>query len=128
MPSFSNLLEEINGSGFTETEVLEISSNLTEFVVAKEKLMTRIAPLFDEEELFEKLMDLNMPSLQQQMTATLIKNLSFRERQCFLMHTVENKTFSQIADELGFTKSASNTFIRRARKKLGISTNGGKQS
>ena len=121
MPNFSDLLEEINGNGYTEVELLEITEVLTDFVVAKEKIMASISALFDEDELSERLMNLSMPSLQQQMTATLLKDLSPRERQCFLMPTVQNMTFSQIAKELGFTKGATNVFMTRARKKLGIS-------
>lgn len=54
---------------------------------------------------------------KESITKVLIE-LSWRERQCYLLHYANRRTFQEISDELGVTKSAVQKYIERARAKI----------
>lgn len=50
--------------------------------------------------------------------ADILSSFSLRERQCYLLHTAQGRTWSSIAEELGISKSTVQQSINRARKKV----------
>ncbi|MCD9026033.1 sigma factor-like helix-turn-helix DNA-binding protein [Cohnella silvisoli] len=48
----------------------------------------------------------------------VMRDLSDRERQCFIMHHVDLMTFEEIGMELHIGRSSVQTFIERAREKI----------
>ena len=118
MHSVSEVIQELTGSGYTPEELLDISTELTEFTISREKLHRRLSNEFDPGELDRILLTIDAASLREEFISNLFKVLSPREKQCYLMHTVEKKSFSQIASELGFTKSATASFMKRANRKI----------
>lgn len=61
---------------------------------------------------------LYMSPKQRTILINLIKRLSERERQCFIMHHAEQMSMQEIADELGVSKSAVQCYLSRARDKI----------
>lgn len=57
---------------------------------------------------------------QEQRRALLmvIKNLSHRERQCYIMYEAENLSMQKIANRLGIKKRTVQQYIERAREKV----------
>lgn len=48
----------------------------------------------------------------------IIKTLSARERQCYFLHVGHKKSFREIANELGISRSTVQTHITRAKNKV----------
>ncbi|PWU66569.1 sigma-70 family RNA polymerase sigma factor [Gracilibacillus dipsosauri] len=48
----------------------------------------------------------------------VLLTLSPRERQCFILHESYLRTFAEIAEELGLSRSSVQRYIERARKKI----------
>ncbi len=63
-----------------------------------------------EEQLFRK--------EEQEMLQQALDQLPPRQRQVFVMHKLEGKSYKEIGEELGITDSAINLHIQRAGKKL----------
>jgi len=61
---------------------------------------------------------LYMDRKQRQALIQLFRNFSDRERQCFIMYKAEQLSMQKIADYLGITKAAVQSYINRARKKV----------
>lgn len=120
MPSFPELLQEINGNGYTEAQVVDITSRLTKFVLLRDQITSELANLFAPEELLEILATVDLPTYQQQIAANLFTSLSKREKQVFLMKVVEKKTLEQIGKELGIARGTVQVYVIRSAKKLNI--------
>jgi positive control factor len=50
--------------------------------------------------------------------ADILSSFSLRERQCYILYTAQNLSWSEIAGELGISKSTVQTHITRARNKV----------
>ncbi|MEK4712257.1 sigma-70 family RNA polymerase sigma factor [Sporosarcina sp. FSL K6-5500] len=50
--------------------------------------------------------------------ADILSSFSLRERQCYILHMAQGMSWSEIADELGVSKSTVQTHITRARSKV----------
>jgi positive control factor len=50
--------------------------------------------------------------------ADIFVSFSLRERQCYIMHVAQRRSMSDIANELGVSKSMVQQSIRRAKKKI----------
>lgn len=50
--------------------------------------------------------------------ADIFSSFSLRERQCYIFHVAEKKSMSEIAYELGVSKSMVQQSIRRAKNKV----------
>lgn len=61
---------------------------------------------------------LRLTAKQRRDLLRLFKNLSERERQCFVMHEAEQLSMQKIADRLGIKKRTVQQYIERARKKV----------
>ncbi|WP_405103079.1 sigma factor-like helix-turn-helix DNA-binding protein [Oceanobacillus sp. FSL H7-0719] len=70
------------------------------------------------EELRKERESLYMSQEQRTALMQLFRNFSDRERQCYIMYEAENLSMSKIADKLGVTKAAVQSYINRARKKV----------
>lgn len=55
---------------------------------------------------------------EKELVTNVLIELSWRERQCYLLHYANRRTFQEISDELGVTKSAVQSYMTRARGKV----------
>lgn len=62
--------------------------------------------------------ELHMTSAEKKQLAKIYSMWSHRERFCYIAHTVEQKSFQQIADELKVSKGTVQSYIQRARSKV----------
>jgi len=62
--------------------------------------------------------ELHMTSTEKKQLAKIYSMWSHRERLCYIAHTVEQKSFQQIADELKVSKGTVQSYIQRARSKV----------
>lgn len=118
MLDVSNIVGDLIGNGYTETEILEISNELTSFTISREKLFEKLSTTYENEELKDILMTIEASSLHHQIMAKVLKRLSPREKECYLMHAVENKSWGNIAKELGVSKGRVQQAINRAKVKI----------
>lgn len=114
--SLAELIEDLSENGLLEYDSFVAAIDL----VKTEKLKRIIGGefAFREEKLQRVLQASENLSRQEEIMYNTLTGLSKREKQCFLKHTIENKTYQQIADELQITKSAVQTYIERARNKI----------
>lgn len=61
---------------------------------------------------------LHMTSEEKIILADIFASFSLRERQCYILHMAQGLSWSEIADELGISKSTVQTHITRARSKV----------
>lgn len=120
MNTTADFIAELRGAGIDQKEVIDIHSELTRFAISRDKLLERLAVWEDEEELQHILMTVKAASAQEVMWSDMLWSLSPREKQCYLMHTVDGMSLTDIAKELGFTPSSSKSFVNRAMKKIEI--------
>lgn len=119
MINVADVVAELDGNGFNQRELLEISAKLTELAVIRERIVEELSVFYDDDELTDIFGTLKKPSTDQQLLSKLLReSLSKREKQCYLMHTVDNKSMGNIAIELGVSKGAVQQSIERARKKI----------
>lgn len=108
-------LQSLEGNGMTATE----SMNAIVEAVQMNMIKSRFGSLFINEDKADELVEMLLPSQEQKIKAIeILTKLSKRERQCFLMHTVENTSMGKIADKLGISKSSVACYITRAREKI----------
>lgn len=62
--------------------------------------------------------ELHLTELEKKQLAKIFASWSRRERDCFIARTVEQKTFQQIADEIGVGRSTVQSYIERAKRKM----------
>lgn len=107
--------QSLEGNGMTPTE----SMNAIVEAVQMNMIKSRFSSLFINEGKAEELVEMLLPSQEQKAKAIeILTMLSKRERQCFLMHTIENTSMQKIANELGISKSSVHKYIDRARAKF----------
>lgn len=61
---------------------------------------------------------LYMSQDQRETLLQLFSTFSDRERQCYILYVSEQLSMQQIADKLGVTKAAVQSYINRARRKV----------
>ena len=118
MLDFTDIMNELDGNGMTETEILAISNDLAKFATLRDKLAGPLSGLYSPEQTKEILLMIEPPTIQRQIMAGIFDNLSEREKESFLLYTVERKSMNTIAMQLGVSKGSVNTYIRRAREKM----------
>lgn len=62
--------------------------------------------------------ELHLTELEKKQLAKIFASWSRRERDCFIARTVEQKTFQQIADEIGVGRSTVQSYVERAKHKM----------
>ena len=62
--------------------------------------------------------ELHLTELEKKQLAKIFASWSRRERDCFIARTVEQKTFQQIADEIGIGRSTVQSYVERAKRKM----------
>lgn len=62
--------------------------------------------------------ELHLTELEKKQLAKIFASWSRRERDCFIARTVEQKTFQQIADEIGVGRSTVQSYVERAKRKM----------
>lgn len=118
MLDFIDIMNDLDGNGMTETEVLAISNDLARFAKLRDTLVAPLSGLYSAEQVKEILLAVEPPSQQRQLMANMLEGLSAREKECFLLHTIENLSMAAIAVRLGISKGSVALYIRRARVKM----------
>src|SRR5690606_9286482 len=59
-----------------------------------------------------------LSSEQKRIIMQIFTTLSDRERDCFVLHTSQNMSMSEIADELNISKATVQVYIQRAKEKI----------
>ena len=55
---------------------------------------------------------------QKRIIVRVLESLSDRERDCFLLHEASGMSMSEVAENLGISKSSVQMYVRRAREKV----------
>ena len=79
-------------------------------------LIPDIAEQLEENDINKK--HLFMSREEKVILADILSSFSLRERQCYILHVGQKKSMSEIAYELGVSKSMVQQSIRRAKKKV----------
>lgn len=108
------LIENLSNDGCTDYEAINISVDL----LRKNYLRKKLGSSLDRNKLEKVIEEAKNINEQEPNPIIALTKLSKRERQCYLRHYVELRSFSNIAMELGISKSSVNNYIRRAREKL----------
>ena len=112
-------LKHLEGKGMSAYEAMNSIVEAVQLNMVK----GRLSKLLIDESKMDELFEVLLSSEEQKMKAIeLLTRLSSRERQCFLMHTVENVSMGKIAKELGISKAAVQIYIERARGKINESS------
>lgn len=70
------------------------------------------------EQLEEGPKQLYMTAEEKIILADIFAALSFRERQCYILHYAAGVSWAKIADEIGVSKGTVQGYIKRAQKKI----------
>lgn len=70
------------------------------------------------EQLEEGPKQLRMTAEEKIILADIFASLSYRERQCYILHTAGQLSMSEVATELGVSKWTARGYIDRAKKKI----------
>lgn len=62
--------------------------------------------------------EVKLTDKEKELIADILLVLSPRERQCYLLHYVNQLTFDEIASELNLSKGSIQSYVERARKKI----------
>lgn len=119
MINVQEILDDLNGNGFEQGELLDLSAKLTKMSTLRMEIIGLLGGFYDADELLHIAGSLEVPSIEKVIMSKAFEDLlSRREKQCFLMHTVGIKSWGNIAKEIGISKSSVQTHITRARKKI----------
>lgn len=110
------MIQDLSNKGCTDTEALEIATKLLQIELLEDHLGHSV----EKEKLKLAIKALKQPQSRQLLD--LLGDLSERERQCYLLHYVEQHSFNEIAKELGIKKGSVQSYISRARVKTQNST------
>lgn len=80
-------------------------------------LIPDIMEQLEEESINER--HLFMTKDEKIIMSEILNSLSLRERQCYFLHVGHKKSFGEIANELGISRSTVQTHITRAKSKVG---------
>lgn len=120
MRTVSEVIMDLAGNGFSEKDLITLSSNLTQLADAKNKICEQLNDVLEREEIDEILLDVQRPSRQQLIASLAIDCLAPKEKKYYLMHTVENMSMGKIAKECDVSKGTVQETIERARKKINM--------
>lgn len=120
MLQIHEIMNELDGNGIEQVEILDITKELTQLSIIKERLVGRLSNLYSEEEVNDMVSIVSVPNMHQVTVERFLSSLSNRERQCYFKYKFEEMSFAAIARELGVSKSMVQQSIERARKKLKI--------
>ncbi|GAB3797489.1 sigma factor-like helix-turn-helix DNA-binding protein [Virgibacillus kimchii] len=114
-------LEEIEGKGLSPYETMNSVVEAMQLHMIK----GRLSKLLIDDDKMDELFNTLLPSHEQKTKAIeLLTVLSKRERQCYLMHTIENMSMGKIAKELNIAKGTVDQYISRAKDKIENQTGG----
>lgn len=120
MLNVADIVAELDGNGFSQGDILDFSRELTQFTIMKDNLSSFLKVVYDDHELEEMLGTIKQPTRQQLILSNSLTSFSKREKQCYVMATVDGKSWGNIAKEIGISKGAVQQYIERARKKIGL--------
>jgi len=114
MLKLPELIKDLAADGCTDVDAIEIATDLMKIEFVRRKLNNKInGNLIDDVIEYTK----NANELD---TKTFYKlgGLSDRQRQCYFLYTIKLMPMSQIAKDLGISKSSVQIHIDRAKEKL----------
>lgn len=118
MGTVSEVINELRGSGITQSDLFEISKNLTEISISRANLYRRLSGSINEEEI-EHIMEIaTTASFREEFTAKVFEVLTPTEKDRYLLHTVDNRSLGSIAKEQGVSKGAIQWSVERSREKI----------
>lgn len=119
MIQIENILEDLDGNGFNQKDLVEVSTKLTIFSNLKKELSDILSRYYDDEELFDILGMLKQPNSQRgYMSHYLGESLTEKQKNVYLLYTVEGMSHGDISKLLGVSKSTIQSHLSRARLKL----------
>ncbi len=118
MLKINEIINELDGQGLEQGELLDITTDLTQLSIIKDRIVKRLSPIYSEDEVSDMISIVKRPNVQQIMMNNALLSLSKREKECYFKHTMEQKSFSAIGRELGVSKGTVQQSIERARRKL----------
>ena len=113
--SLPELIKDLSRNGMLDIDAIDASIELMKIESLRERLKDG---KISKKELETVLVASEKLPSQERIMYYTMDNFSNREKQCYLMHSVEGKSMQKIADELGITKTSVNQYIRRAREKI----------
>lgn len=111
-----SMIQKLSENGRTDVAAMELAADIQNAVT----LLERVEHSLNPSKLDELIAATKQAGSQQRQLTDLLNELSRRERTCYLLHYVGQETFQSIADELNISKGAVQSYINRARKKLGL--------
>lgn len=117
MPDFSEVLEELSGSGYTRFEAIQATVALSKIPQIEELLQSPVATEYMVKMLLDGFKPMNE---QQKVLVDGIASFSLRERQCYILYVAQGMSMGDIAVELEVSKGTVQSHIERARKKLKV--------
>lgn len=128
MHSVSEIISELSGSGLTQTDLFDISKNLTEISISRANLYKRLLGVIDEEEIESILSTATAASFQEEFTAKVFDVLTPTQKERYLLHTVECRSLGSIAKEQGVSTVSVYLSVTQAREKIELLKAGRKYS
>lgn len=118
MVRVSEVLKELDGNGFSQEALLEILDQLMLFVDLRDSMYPSLKSVFVKDEIDEILKNIERDDFHKNIIHRINSLLSEREKECYYLHLLEDKSFAAIAKELGVSRSMVQQSIRRAKKKI----------
>ncbi|WP_242694940.1 sigma factor-like helix-turn-helix DNA-binding protein [Pseudogracilibacillus auburnensis] len=115
MLKLPELIQELSEKGCTDAEAMEIATELMKIELLKKCFNQSTLDKIKLDGVINAVKD---PSDREKAIFRFLGDFSQRERQCFLMHTVQNISMGKIAEELNISKGTVQKYIERAREKI----------
>lgn len=119
MVDVEEILEDLEGNGFNQVDLLEVSAKLNSFSNMREELYGLLERVYEEEDLLDILGVLNKMSADKSYAFKyLSKHLTDKEKEAYILHEVQKMSMQDVGNELGVSKGTVQTRVTRARMKL----------
>lgn len=115
--SLSEVVMTLDGNGFTKSEAMELSSKIVLLADTDTLWLRGVTIKVCENEDF---CDFEPQNDWQQRTSDILINLSSKERQCYLLSTVQSYSVSTISEILNLSSSSVRRYLENAKEKLWI--------
>lgn len=114
MQKLSEMIQGLSEKGCTDIEAINIGVELFQVETLRRKLNHEL----DERKTIRIIKHTRNIGQSEGKLYEMLQVLTEREKQCYLYHYIDRMTFSEIANELGISKSTVQNHIERARDKI----------
>lgn len=119
MIHIEEVLEDLEGNGFNQKDLINVSTKLSIFSNLKKELSDMMSRYYDEEDLFDILGALKQPNAERDYISRYLgEALTEKQREVYLLNAIEGRSLGNIAKILGVSKSTVQSHLSRARMKL----------